>query len=242
MRHSLIVAACLALGASFAQRAAAENSLLFNPTGGGLAALNDPARKLVRTFLAAAQIQPAITVRADPPAESGFGVRFRSGEAVYLGLSAPPGGRRKISLSFARLNPSKRCVYDVRAQKYLGRAVSLEYAMKDSDGELLALLPRQIGEVSLRAPKRAERGRPAPVSLALDGWKPDLGRTVFRLEVYDPAGNLNTAYTRTIGCEAGRADPAIPFALNDPPGDWRFRAIEVVSGHSDEARMTVSGD
>jgi hypothetical protein len=201
----------------------------------------EATRKLVRTFLAAARIQPAISLRADPPADSGFGARFRSGEAVYLGLSAPPGGNRNVSVSLAGLEPSQRCVYDVRAHKYLGRTERFDYILKESYGELLALMPREIGHVRLRAPQRADRGRLAPVSVTLSGWKADLGRTVFRVEVYDPDGNLNAPYTRTVACDGGRAEMAIPFALNDAPGEWLIRAIEVVSGSSDEARVTVGG-
>ena len=203
---------------------------------------DEATQKLVRTFLAAARIQPAVSVRADPPAGSGFGARFRSGEAVYLGLSAPPGGSRKVSVSLAGLEPQRRCVYDVRAHQYLGRVQSFDYAMKESHGELLALMPREIGPVQLRAPQRAARGRPAPVSVALNGWKADLGRTVFRIEVCAPDGSLSAPYTRTVAGDRGRAELAIPFALNDAPGEWRVRAIEVVSGNSGEARVKLSGD
>jgi hypothetical protein len=87
----------------------------------------------------------------------------------------------------------------------------------------------------------AERGRSASVSATLRGWKADLGRTVFRVEVYDPEGNLNARYNRTIACDGARAELAIPFALNDAAGEWVVRAIEAVSGHSGEARVTAFG-
>ncbi len=201
----------------------------------------EATRKLVRTFLAAARIQPAISLRAEPPAGSAFCARFRSGDAVYLGLSAPPGGERKVFVSLAGLEPPRRCVYDVLAHKYLGRAESFDYTVKESYGELLALMPREIGSVRLSAPQGADRGRPAPVSVTLSDWKADLGRTVFRVEVYGPGGNLYAPYTRTVACDGGRAELTIPFALNDAAGEWLVRATEAVSGHSDEARVTVGG-
>lgn len=201
----------------------------------------EATQRLVRTFLTAARIQPAISERADPPTDSGFGARFRCREAVYLGLSALPGGSRKVHISLAGLDPARRCVYDVRAHKYLGRTQSFDYTLAESYGELLALMPREISYVRLRAPQRAERGRLAPVSVTLSGWEADLGRTLFRIEVYNPAGNLNAQYTRTVACDGGRAEPAIPFALNDALGEWRVRAVEIVSGNSDEARVTVFG-
>ncbi|MGD1001340.1 MAG: beta-galactosidase trimerization domain-containing protein [Candidatus Brocadiia bacterium] len=201
----------------------------------------EATQKLVRTFLAAGRIQPAISLRAEPPAGSAFCARFRSGEAVYLGLSAPPGGSRNVFISLNGLVPAKRFVYDVLAHKYLGRTQSFDYTMKESYGELLALMPREIGKVRLSAPQRADRGRPAPVSVTLSDWKADLGRTVFRIGVYGPDGSLSAAYTRTIACDGGRAETVIPLALNDAPGEWLIRATEVVSGHSDEARVTVGG-
>jgi hypothetical protein len=235
--HRIGTGLSMLLNFSLADYRAAEETV----SSGAQIGRAEATQKLVRTFLTAARIQPAIAVRADPPADFGFGVRFRSGEAVYLGLSAPPGGSRKVFISLAGLDPSRRCVYDVRAHQYLGRTRSFDYTMKESYGELLALMPREIGDVRLRAPRRAERGRLATVSVTLSGWKADLGRTVFRLEVYDPAGNLNALYTRTVACDGGRAELAIPFALDDASGEWRVRAVEAVSGHSDEARVTVSG-
>lgn len=127
------------------------------------------------------------------------------------------------------------------AHKYLGRAESFDYTVKESYGELLALMPREIGSVRLSAPQGADRGRPAPVSVTLSDWKADLGRTVFRVEVYGPGGNLYAPYTRTVACDGGRAELTIPFALNDAAGEWLVRATEAVSGHSDEARVTVGG-
>jgi hypothetical protein len=228
------------LNFSLADYGAAEESLSAGATVGRAEA----TKKLVRTFLTAARIQPAISLRADPPADAGFSARFRSGRAIYLGLSAsglPAGRSRKIFISLAGLEPSKRCIYDVRSRRYLGDARNFEYAMEESScGELLALMPREIGGVRLSAPQRVERGSgDAPISIALSGWEPDMGRTVFRVELYDPEGNLNAQYSRTVGCEGGRAELAIPFALNDASGAWRVRAIEAVSGHSAEARVTL---
>ena len=39
-----------------------------------------------------------------------------------------------------------------------------------------------------------------------------------------------------------RADLAILFAFNDASGERLVRAVEVVSGHSGEARMAVIGE
>ena len=133
-------------------------------------------------------------------------------------------------------------MYDVRAHKYLGRLAHLDYSMSESSGELLAIMPRRIGRIMLTAPRQVERGRPAPISVAVEDWKADMGKAVFRLEVCDPNGKLNASYARNVVCDAGHAETAIPFALNDASGQWRVRAFEVCSGQREEARIRVVGE
>jgi hypothetical protein len=63
-------------------------------------------------------------------------------------------------------------------------------------------------------------------------------RSVVRVEVFDPAGNLVRHYTGNRTLRDGTARFEIPFALNDASGNWRVRARDVISGLT--AEQTVA--
>lgn len=56
--------------------------------------------------------------------------------------------------------------------------------------------------------------------------------TVIRLEVYDPSGALRPYYGGPQQVKPGVAAVPVSFrrALNDPPGEWTLRAIDIASG------------
>jgi len=196
-------------------------------------------RALLRGILAAAGIKPRMTLTSEPPVGSRFATRFRSGDAVYVGLSAHPDTARKLRFSLSGMDQPRRHVYDVRAAKFLGHTDTFAYEMKKSFAEVLALMPNAIGRVSLRVAETCERGHAARLDVSLAGWTPPMGHTVFRVEVRRPDGSLDRLYTRNLVTRNGSAGMTIPFALSDPAGDWRVAATEVVSGHRAEAQIHV---
>jgi hypothetical protein len=54
--------------------------------------------------------------------------------------------------------------------------------------------------------------------------------SVVRVEVFDPADKLARHYSGNLTVRDGRAEFAIPFALNDASGVWRVRGRDVISG------------
>jgi len=61
-------------------------------------------------------------------------------------------------------------------------------------------------------------------------------RSVVRVEVFDPAGQLARHYTSNVTIVDGRAKFEIPFALNDR-GAWRVRARDAISGLTAETEV-----
>ncbi|MEW5975142.1 MAG: alpha-amylase family protein [Acidobacteriota bacterium] len=55
-------------------------------------------------------------------------------------------------------------------------------------------------------------------------------RSVVQIQVFDPSGEPRHYYSSNVTIEDGSAQFSIPFALNDPEGNWIVRAREVVSG------------
>ena len=54
--------------------------------------------------------------------------------------------------------------------------------------------------------------------------------TVLHIEVRDPAGRRARIYSGNIVLKDGRADWAIPFALDDPPGEWSITLQDPIGG------------
>ena len=65
------------------------------------------------------------------------------------------------------------------------------------------------------------------------------GRAVVRLEVLDPAGQRQPAYSSNLVLGPGRTTRAIPFAVNDTPGRWTIRATLVQGGAAAEAVIVL---
>jgi hypothetical protein len=55
-------------------------------------------------------------------------------------------------------------------------------------------------------------------------------RSVVAVKVFSPDGKLVRYYSGNVDIEGGVGDFEIPFAGNDPQGDWRVRARDVISG------------
>ena len=62
-------------------------------------------------------------------------------------------------------------------------------------------------------------------------------RSVVHVQVFDPAGKPVRYYSGNADVFAGTARYAIPFALNDAPGQWRVRVRDVVSGLAAEREV-----
>jgi hypothetical protein len=62
---------------------------------------------------------------------------------------------------------------------------------------------------------------------------------VFRVSVTGPDGEDRHYYARTLCPEGLSAQTIIPFALNDPPGQWRITARDVLTGTRATTTITL---
>ena len=89
-------------------------------------------------------------------------------------------------------------------------------------------------------PTEVHPGQSISYSVSLDvAGHARAGDHVVRLEVYDPADRLVLAHTRNILTQAGRVKGTIPIALNAPTGVWRLKAIDTISGRTNETRVAL---
>lgn len=136
--------------------------------------------------------------------------------------------------------PAAAQVYDARAGRYLGRTDSLTADLRPGQGTVYALLPYRVTGVEVTGPERAIAGTVATLTAQVRSSAPTPGDHVLRVEVRDPAGAVSEAYSRNVPAERGRAEIAIPFALNDAPGSWTVSVRDAVTGVTGEATLTLS--
>jgi hypothetical protein len=55
---------------------------------------------------------------------------------------------------------------------------------------------------------------------------------VFTIRLTDPAGEPHRLYFRTVLSQTNAFEIQIPFALNDPAGQWQVEVLDVLSASS----------
>ena len=127
--------------------------------------------------------------------------------------------------------PSKSHLYDVRAAKYLEFVRETKAIFKKRAVKLYAMIPYKVASLALDLPAEAKPGDLAPFVLRVVPAGKGSATTHFvRFEVRSPDGKQNRAYSRNLTAERGKAEGAIPLALNDAPGAWTVTARDIVSG------------
>ena len=210
-----------------------------------LASLGVEAARLMRAALGDA-VTPLASVGADVhPAVEMFGMT--AGDGIHLTGMLRPLKVTKPDLLAAKVRlPRRSHLYDVKREKYLGHTDAGDVSLRAGESALFAELPYRITGLRVTPAAKAVRvsgASSAPelsVDLRLDkqGGAP-FGRHVVALSVIDPDGKEVEAYFSKVWVAGGRARLTLPVALNSPPGEWRLRAKETLTGVSGEARFTV---
>jgi len=125
--------------------------------------------------------------------------------------------------------PGGRHLYDVRSKSYLGRTSVADLALEPGQVALLASVPYEVTGVQFVGAGEATQGETlrARLTVLADG---EPGDHVLRVDVLKPGGAPAEAYCRNVVTRGGQADFAIPFAPNDPVGQWQVRVRDIVSG------------
>jgi hypothetical protein len=138
----------------------------------------------------------------------------RFGEARLIGLLPE-------SSNIVQIPPSELYQYDLLRGGLAAREVTA------SPEEPLLLLERErpISVIEFRDD--------LTIRLVDDRGDP-VDRSVVSIEVHDPNGERIRYYSKNIDVVSGQGSFEIPFSLNDPAGDWRVVARDVISGRTAE--------
>ena len=193
-----------------------------------------------------------VTAKAAPNAHF-YAVRFRSGQAAYLGIvhevgliqgaekSAGADKRRaEESIPIQVELPAESFVYDIRKGKPRGRVRVIEDTILEGDAKLYALLPYRVVALDVKA-TGCPQGASVRYSVRVrtEGATPEVH--AFRVEVTTPSGNPARHYGQNLVARHGSAEAEFQTALNDPVGKWTLRATDVATGVTASASFALSG-
>jgi hypothetical protein len=208
-------------------------------------------RRFLGERLAEAGVQAPVRVEPELPHVEVS--RFRHGDYEYVGIvqglprpcieytnevaSAPT--PQRVTVHFGR----QAWLHDVRQGKSLGQTDQVTTDLTPGVALLYALLPYRTKAVGVELPRSVQAGKAFTVALtvSIQGDAPP-GRHVVRVQVADPSGKPQPHYARNVLCDAGKGELTMAFALNDPPGRWRFTACDVGTGTAESATLRLQGE
>ncbi|HUU27798.1 MAG TPA: beta-galactosidase trimerization domain-containing protein [archaeon] len=204
---------------------------------------------LFGAVLARAGVKPAVRVScADGSRLPGTElVRYQNGEQTVLALFRNPqmrvigtGGTEKVDNSaFEKTEtvsvklPAPAHVYNVRGggtgEKYLGRGSVFKLTLDPWRPTILTVSSRHISSLDVTpSVKEIESGRPVSFSIDLKGADPTSEiNNIINVRVTGPHGLRLYHYDSNFGFTGTEAKFCLPFAVNDPAGQYRvaFRHI-----------------
>jgi hypothetical protein len=164
---------------------------------------------------------------------------YQDGAAWYFAFLMPSGPNGEAQSNGIFKATKEGWVYDVRKHQLLGRAGSVPMTMNFAQGAVLAVLPYEVDRLSLKAPARATVGSSVELQLRVTAKSGDVGRHVLAITLVRPDGSIQDCDRFTVDAPAGVATARWSSALNDPTGVWKVRAIDAISGQSQEAPLEL---
>ena len=155
----------------------------------------------------------------------------RDGVTVYEDAEKGRVVRHEVDVTL----PRAAHVTNARTGEALGETARLRTTLTAGDALVLALGPERT-PLRLEGPAQATRGdggrlhgRPARAA----------ARRLLRWHVRGPDGAFRPEYARVTVEDGPRATFTLPSALDDPAGEYRLRATDVLTGASAEATLRL---
>jgi len=187
-------------------------------------------RQIVADALKAAGVErPVVVTYESGQAPHVEVVRYRDGGLEYVGLLRC-GDAGEAEIAQVSL-PRKALVYDVRAGRKLGETGSLRVPLEPGEARVYCLSPTLLPPPRLSGAGQVAPGGRLMLKVSVPAAAEGAAR-VLRLRVADPGGKLAEDYSRNIILRGGEAEVPVPFALNDPAGEWRLTLTDRVTGES----------
>ncbi len=135
--------------------------------------------------------------------------------------------------------PAAMPTYDVRAQRDLGETAKVEAMLDPWSPIVLTRSPKPIPELRVQVPEQVRAADVLAVTLRDDTPLPEGTARVVRLELVAPSGRRYELYARNVRVTATPHLERVPLARNDPEGTYQVRALDVMTGRTVTASLTV---
>ena len=143
----------------------------------------------------------------------------------------------KITLTW----PSALPTYDLRGKRDLGETAKVELLLDAWSPLVLTRASKPVPALRVEVPKEIKAGSPLVVTLQTEALLPEGTCRVIRLEFTAPGGEVYDLYSRNVKMESDTHHERIHLACNDPKGQWKVTAHDLVSGQVAQGEFRVSG-
>jgi hypothetical protein len=129
-------------------------------------------------------------------------------------------------------------VYNTREGKFLGKQSSVTFPLDKYVPTIFALLPKEAGELKIKADDEAKCGDMVEVKLQLKNSDSKTTHA-FDVGVTGPDGNALRHLDANILAPGGKVEWKIPFALSDKPGEYTLHVRDVATGTQAERKLIL---
>ncbi len=131
--------------------------------------------------------------------------------------------------------PTAGYLYDLRKGSCLGKTNRFRCQVPNGEAVIYGHFPYQVEALELAAPQAVQAGDNLCVAIRIKtSTGAPAGKHVFHIELLPPSGESRFFMRRNLTAPNGQLDFVFRMAYNDPPGNWRFRIKDVLSGMSRE--------
>lgn len=196
--------------------------------------------QMLAELIAWADLRPRLRIQGPDPFTPYYeSVFYRQGQYLeYLGILRRLYGSDRDEHIAVTLNTAKH-IYDVRRKKHLGLTDTIKTSIPHGEAAIFALFPYALQAISIEIASTVKAGDRMEVVVRVDAGDATVGDHVIRVEAYDPEGRFVAPYSGNFLARAGVLKQSIKLALNDRPGPWRFKAVDVVSGMASQDIVTL---
>ncbi len=194
---------------------------------------NAPAQPLVKVILASAGVSPEFEVTgADGKEVQGVELtHWINGDSSLIALFGTYTGEVNIKL------PQELYGYDLKSHKALGRVKQFKTSVRAHRAEVFALLPKEPQQPKLKL--ETETARLGDVVKATVSIPKAMGKHAVRLIVTNPNGRIVPQLERKLIVDSTLQSIEIPFAFNDPAGQWKVKAIDLFTNDGPSVEIKV---
>ena len=203
--------------------------------------------QLLRALYNTAGVKSAVNIAAPDgkPLPSSESRIWRNGDGLIFGTwqhmpnawFGPKSGTVAGAPVAAKVTlPQPLHVYDLRAQKYLGKVSALDQKLRWGRANFFMALPYKIRATKVTlSPAKPKPGQSMTATIKVGVPAGAKEKLAVYVEVIDPSGNKPLWGRQPLVVENGKATVQVPVAFNDQPGKWTIRATELFSRQSAEA-------